>query len=47
VNTRVISGNGHCTAQSIYFFDQMTFANPANCWITRHLTKRFDVLSQQ
>jgi hypothetical protein len=47
VNTRVISGDGHRATQRIYFFNQMTLANTANCWVTRHLTKGFDVLSQQ
>ena len=35
---------GHQATQGIHFFNQVSFPDPANGWVTRHMAQRIDVM---
>src|SRR5579859_1256813 len=47
LNSSLVGGCRHNSAERVYFFDQMTFSNPADGWIAGHLPQRFDIMGKQ
>ena len=47
LNTALVSGQCHGTAQRINLFDQMTLANTADAGVAAHLPQGFDIVGQQ
>ena len=47
MDTALIRGQRHRTAQSIHLFDQMALANAADAGVAAHLAQSLDVVGEQ
>jgi hypothetical protein len=47
LDTRLVCGTRHGSTQGINFPQEMGFADPTNCWITGHLSERFNTVAHK